>query len=179
MTTDAAKCVRCKTALQGIGILYCPSCASSIVSGPASSKPTNPKDVAVGNKVPLHLVPGSFKVATAVALAEGLLKYGANNWRPAGARASVYLSALERHIEKWKSGEECDPVTTVPHLWSAAACLAILIDCGVRGNLTDDRPPSQPGYPGLEGETAPAVLARLHEVFGDVKPKHWTREDDQ
>ena len=136
-------------------------------------KASNPKDAIASNKAPLHLVPASFKAFTALALAEGMMKYGAWNWRAAGVRASVYVSALQRHIDKWFNGEEFDPKTGVPHLANAAACLAVLIDSKVSMNMTDDRPPRQYSLPGLVDEEIPAAIARLRDEFGDANPKHW------
>lgn len=140
-------------------------------------KPTNPKDVVATDKAPLHLVPASFKAYTAIALAEGMMKYGAWNWRPAGARASIYVSALERHMDKWFNGEEHDPETGVPHLANACACLAVLIDALTQGNLTDDRPPAQPALPALINVTTPKTVAGLRDLFGTCTPHHFTIGD--
>lgn len=142
------------------------------------SKPTNPKDAAAFDKAPLHLVPASFKTYTAMALAEGAMKYGSWNWRAAGVRASVYVSALQRHVDKWFNGEEFDPETGVPHLANACACLAVLIDSKTQQNMTDDRPPRQYSLPGLVNEETPRVIAKLREVFGDRDPKHWNINDE-
>lgn len=142
-----------------------------------STKPTNPKDAAAFDKAPLHLVPASFKAYTAVALAEGAMKYGSWNWRAAGVRASVYVSALQRHLDKWFNGEEFDPKTGVPHLANAAACLAVLIDSKTQMNMTDDRPPRQYALPGLIDKEVPHAIAGLRETFGHMTPKHWTIND--
>ena len=107
-----------------------------------TTKPTNPKDMVADGKLPLHLVPDTLDVFAALAFLEGALKYGAHNWRVAGVRASVYRSALDRHIKKWWNGEWADPDTGVPHLANAIACLAILADATVAQKLIDDRPPS-------------------------------------
>lgn len=140
-------------------------------------KATNPKDAAAFDKAPLHLVPASFKAYTALALAEGAMKYGSWNWRAAGVRASVYVSALQRHIDKWFNGEEFDPETGVPHLANAAACLAVLIDSKAQMNMTDDRPPRQYGLPDLVNKDLPHAIAGLREKFADKNPKHWTIND--
>lgn len=141
-------------------------------------KPSNPKDAAAFDKAPLHLVPASFKAYTAMALAEGAMKYGAWNWRAAGVRSSVYVAALQRHMDKWFNGEEFDPETGVPHLANACACLAVLIDSKTQKNLTDDRPPRQRGLPDLVNKETPGVLAKLRAVFGAINPKHWTINDE-
>lgn len=105
------------------------------------TKDTNPKDAIGSTKLPMHLIPGSAKAYLAQAFLEGALKYGKYNWRVAGVRASIYLDAMERHLEKFKNGEWSDPVTHVPHLASVMACAAIILDADAVGKLNDDRPP--------------------------------------
>lgn len=161
----AASAVNCH---HGIPVhLICGACD-------AETKATNPKDAIASDKAPLHLVPASFKAYTAVALAEGMMKYGAWNWRAAGVRASVYVSALQRHLDKWFNGEDFDPATGVPHLANASACLAVLIDSMTQGNMADDRPPAQPDFPYLLNTYVPERLGQLREQFSDCKPIHWT-----
>lgn len=140
-------------------------------------KPSNPKDAVatLGGKLDLSLFPPSAKAYGALALTEGAVKYGRNNWRKVGVRATVYKAALERHIDKWFEGEARDPETGVPHLANALACIAILIDATEAGLLNDDR-----NYPGgdhaaLLDRLAPKVR-HLHHIFSDKHPTHYTRE---
>jgi len=143
-----------------------------------TSKPTNPKDAAAFDKAPLHLVPASLKAYAAIALAEGLMKYGAWNWRAAGVRASIYKAALDRHMDKWWNGEDFDPKTGVPHLANAVACLAVLIDSQFQDNLTDDRPPAQPALPKFLDGNAMNHLHQLRQTFGHMEPRHYSIKDD-
>lgn len=142
--------------------------------GPAG-KPTNPKDAIASDKVPLELAPDTLKVAAAMAFVEGALKYGKMNWRVCGARASVYLGALERHMTCWKNGEEIDADSGLPHLWKAAACIAILIDCRAAGTLIDDRPPSVDIGEMLRG--AEGVVKNLRAAHASRDPYHYTIKD--
>lgn len=137
------------------------------------AKATNPKDAIATNKLPYHLIPGSVKIAAALAYAEGAMKYGAFNWRVAGVRASVYKSALERHLEKWWEGEDVDPVTGVPHLASVIACAGILLDAHWAGKLEDDRPP----VIGLAGKIDLSAdgIEKIRSLFKDMKPVHMTQ----
>lgn len=138
-------------------------------------KPTNPKDAIATNKLPLHLVSGIVKAYQAIAHYLGNVKYGASNYFIAGARASVYKSAHDRHMDRWWAGEENDPVDGTPHLANALACINILIECKERGVLTDDRPPSHdmtPLYTKLE-----ALMPEIRERYKHLTPKHYTITD--
>ncbi|MGY6246186.1 dATP/dGTP diphosphohydrolase domain-containing protein [Bosea thiooxidans] len=138
-------------------------------------KATNPKDRIASNKLPLDLVPDTLSAFAALAFVEGAAKYGAYNWRVAGVRASVYRSALDRHLKSWWNGEDVDPLTGVPHLASIIACAGILLDAGLAQKLTDDRPPKVglgEVMRGLEAE-----VARVRSLFAEHAPIHWTAEN--
>ena len=141
------------------------------------SKDTNPKDAIAGSKLPLHLVPDTIPIFAALAFTEGAAKYGAYNWRIAGVKASVYISALERHMMKYKNGEWADSKTGVPHLASVLACAGILLDANLCGKLTDDRPPSN-----MTSETIDAcehTVSHIKSLFSDKDPYHYTIKDSQ
>lgn len=133
-----------------------------------NDKPTNPKDLIGSNKLPLEMVPTSTKAYLALGHAEGHIKYGLVNFREAGVKASIYVAALNRHLDKWWEGEEEDPDTTVPHLANAIACLSILIDAKECGKLLDDRPKSAPVGGLLERFSK--KLVHLKTMFKDKRP---------
>ena len=133
---------------------------------------TNPKQAFGDKKIPLGLVPRSFINGASLGLAEGMMKYGAWNFRSTKVEAMTYVSAVLRHFEAYIHGENCDPVTKVPHLYSAAAGLAILIDTGVQGTLIDNRPPKQDTS--AQVKEIEEVLAHLKELYKDHKPLHYT-----
>lgn len=138
-------------------------------------KPTNPKDHAATTRIPLWLCSAVAKAHWAVAQFAGLLKYGAWNWRAAGVRTSVYLSAMQRHIDAYTNGEELDPIDGTHHLGNIMACAAILLDAKAAGKLIDDRPPSvtiRPTYAQLEG-----TMGKLIEQYKDKDPRHWSIAD--
>lgn len=139
------------------------------------TKETNPKDAIGDKKPPLWLCSPIAKAAWAVAQFVGMVKYGAWNWRSAGIRASIYLSAMERHMDAYKSGEEVDPIDGTSHLGHIMACAAILIDAKAAGKLTDDRPPS------VELRTAYAEVERqmvkARENYAHMNPRHFTIAD--
>lgn len=143
----------------------------------SDTKATNPKDLIGSTKLPLNLVPATLQVYAAMAFTEGATKYGAFNWRVAGVRASIYKAAHDRHMEKYWNGEDADPVTGVPHLASAIACLAIIADAKLAGKLTDDRPPKVPMSKLIDD--AEATVKHLMELHKDKKPHHHTALDSQ
>jgi len=138
-------------------------------------KATNPKDAIGATKVPFDMIPESALAEMAMSFLEGGLKYGRFNWRAEGVRASIYYSAMRRHMAKWYNGEDADKDTTVLHLASVMACCAIIIDAKLCGKLTDDRPPKAP-VSGQIDELAKKV-AHLKEMFKDHDPYQYTIAD--
>ncbi len=140
-----------------------------------SIKPTNPKDIIGSDKLPLHLVPTSAIALESLAFLDGALKYGRQNWRRAGARASIYYDAALRHLHKWFEGEDIDEESGVPHLAHVRACIGILIDADMAGKLTDDR--ALPvGYLDYVRQLTPHV-ARLKRRHAPQHPHHFTIAD--
>lgn len=139
------------------------------------TKPTNPKDAIGSDKLPFGLVPSTIRTFAALGMLEGACKYGRYNFRAVGVRASIYYDALQRHIESWWNGEDCDPNTGIPHMASALSCIAILLDAGVIGKLTDDRPPKAPIGDLIRSMNA--EVPRIKEMFKDCNPKQYTIED--
>lgn len=152
-------------------------CGPSITPPHPATKDTNPKDALGDKKVPLWLCSPIAKAHWAVAQFVGMVKYGAWNWRSTGVRSSIYLSAMQRHLDAYMSGEECDPIDKTSHLGHIMACAAILIDAKVVGKLTDDRPPSvslRDVYADVE-----ALMVRARENYGSMAPQHCTIADTQ
>lgn len=140
-------------------------------------KDTNPKDAAAATRIPLWLLSPIAKAHWALAQFAGFLKYGGWNWRIAGVRSSVYLSAAQRHLDRYLSGEEFDPIDGTHHLANIMACCAILLDAKAAGKLIDDRPPSVSvveTYATLEQRAR-----ELREQYADRDPRHWTIDDTE
>ncbi len=138
----------------------------------AFTKDTNPKDALSSERVPLHLWPDTATAFGCLGLLEGALKYGRLNWRAGGARASVYYSAARRHFALWFEGEEVDPKTKVPHLASALANLAIIVDAQQKGVLIDDR--QYPGGLPVTLKQVSQIIPHLQEMFKGYDPIHYT-----
>ncbi len=140
-------------------------------------KDTNPKDSIGDAKVPLWLLSPIAKAHWALAQFAGMVKYGAWNWRAAGIRKSVYLSAMQRHLDAIASGEKFDPVDGTRHEANIMACCAILLDAEAAGKVVDDRPPvvdMRAAYREVEAQMA--VLKRL---YADKTPRHYTILDSE
>lgn len=145
----------------------------------SDAKPSNPKDSIATNKLPSHLVSPIVKAYQAISHFLGNVKYGAWNYRGAGARASIYRAALDRHMDAWWEGEENDPTDGTPHLANALACLGILIDAKHSGKLVDDRPPSLSSELSRVRAEFEALMPKIREQYADKNPKHWTIEDTE
>lgn len=149
-----------------LGIAYLYKQQESLVV--EDTKDTNPKDLIGSTKLPLSLIPGTTKAYLAIGHLEGHTKYGLCNWRSAGVRFSIYLDALERHIEKMKGGQWVDPQTQVPHIANAITCLSIIIDAYESKKLIDDRPIGAPVADVLDRMSQ--NVAHLKNLYGDKKP---------
>jgi len=139
------------------------------------TKDTNPKAAVADGKLPLHLWPTTATALGCLAFLDGALKYGRSNWRVAGVRASTYVDAAKRHLDKWFEGEENDIDSELPHLAHALACVAILVDAGAVDKLNDDRMVN-----GVESEYIDSLsphVARLRDLHKDRSPKHYTIDD--
>jgi hypothetical protein len=139
-----------------------------------TTKETNPKDLIGCTKLPLHLWPTTASAMGAIALLNGALKYGRANWRVIGVRASIYFDAAQRHLTAWWEGEEEDE-EGVPHLASALACLAIIVDAAAAEKLTDDRQVAG-GHRKMLDELS-AHVERLKNLHDGKAPKHYTIAD--
>lgn len=145
------------------------------VTDPAKDqKASNPKDAVGSSKLPLDLVPSTLTFYAAASFAEGASKYGAYNWRVAGARASIYKAALERHLSKWWNGEDVDPVTKIPHLASVIACAGIILDAEACGKLNDDRPPRVSMTEVIQ--RLEEAVAHVRKLNADCNPVHNTQK---
>lgn len=143
-----------------------------------SDKPSNPKDIMGSSKLPLHLWPMSATAFGCVGLANGMFKYGRCNWRETGVRPSIYVDAAKRHLTDWFEGQDSDPEDGVHNLAAAIACMAILIDSMMTGNMNDDR-----NYNGVSWRATREIMEpeidRLKALHKDRSPKHYTIGDDK
>lgn len=100
---------------------------------------TDPKGQAGATKCPLWLIPPEPMEEAAWVHALGAKKYGPWNWRKNKVSASTYISAILRHLNAWRNGEDKDPESGRSHLAHIVASCFILMDAALFGNLVDDR----------------------------------------
>jgi hypothetical protein len=133
----------------------------------------NPKDAVGSKKLSFAVLPWRVLTNVALAMLEGALKYGRQNYRAAGVRASVYFDAVVgRHLTSWWEGEDIDPDSGLSHITKAIASLVVLRDSMMQDKFNDDRPPkSAPWLPDLNARSE-----ALFDKYPD--PKHPYREID-
>ena len=141
-----------------------------------TNKDSNPKDALATNRIDMGLVSDLAVAEEALAMTEGMFKYGRFNYRGAGVRVSVYIAAARRHLAKYHNGEDRDLVTGVHHLGNARACLGVIFDSLAMGNLTDDRPPRCPALVQAIDDLEKRV-SNLRALYEHKKPYHWSIQD--
>jgi len=99
----------------------------------------DPKGEAGSKKAPMYLIPASAMEQISWVHKLGATKYGAYNWRKTGVCASTYISAIMRHLNAWRDGEDLDPESGISHIAHIATSCNILLDAAYCGTLQDDR----------------------------------------
>ena len=103
------------------------------------TKSSNPKDIIGLTKPSLSAVPMRSVYEMSKAMNDGASKYGRFNWRENSVDSDVYIDATLRHLNSWQDGENVCTMSRVHHLAHAMACLSIIIDAELGGNLIDSR----------------------------------------
>jgi hypothetical protein len=94
-------------------------------------------------KPELSLIPPVAEIGLALALSNGAEKYGRYNWRGSAVTASVFASAMKRHINAWLAGEDFASDSNIHHLAHVMAGCAIVLDSVEAGVFKDDRVPNK------------------------------------
>lgn len=149
---------------------------STFVTPREGEKASNPKDIIGANKLPLHLVPATAIAEESLAMLDGCLKYGRDNFRAIGVRASIYMAAAMRHLQAYMEGEDTADDSGATHLGHARACIGIVIDAKYAGKLTDDRKVAG-GYARAVAELTP-VVTQIRARHADKDPRHYTIRDN-
>ena len=106
--------------------------------GKPAATPPNPKQLYGDKKPPLHIIPLAGLIHMSLALLDGKLKYGFENWNEFPVEKMTYIGAALRHLELYKYGETHTRDTGVHNLGAVMACCAILLDAELNGNLIDN-----------------------------------------
>ena len=99
----------------------------------------DPKGAIGATKTPLHLLPPVAMEAWAWAQKDGADRYKPYNWRSVQVCATTYISAMMRHLDAFRDGEDRTKDSKVFHLGAIMANCAILLDAAAAGTLVDDR----------------------------------------
>lgn len=99
----------------------------------------DPKGAVGATKAPLWLLPPVAMETASWAHKQGADKYKPYNWRETKVCASTYISAMMRHLNAWRDGEDVDRESQISHLGHIIANANILLDAQHCGTLTDDR----------------------------------------
>ena len=101
----------------------------------------NPKDVVGSTKIDLSLLPSAGILHGAHSLVDGATKYGPYNFREFKIQIMTYISAIQRHMEAFKDGEDIAPDSEVHHLGHVIGCCSIILDAIENNMVIDNRPP--------------------------------------
>lgn len=91
-----------------------------------------------GTKPRVDLIPPEVIFAMGEMFRHGAEKYSDRNWEK-GMKWSRVFGSTMRHLWAWWKGEDIDPESKQPHLYSAACCVAMLVAYRERKIGTDDR----------------------------------------
>lgn len=99
----------------------------------------DPKGEAGSKKAPMHLLPPFAMEEASWVHSLGAKKYGPYNWRKTGVCATTYVSAIIRHLNAWRDGEDLDPESGRSHIAHVVCSANILLDAQRCETLQDDR----------------------------------------
>jgi hypothetical protein len=131
----------------------------------------NPKQGVGSTQLPVGLVSPLLKAHIALAKHNGRGKYGLANFIGTEVLMSIYLDAIERHLDKLKMGEKFDPVDGVSHIGAIGASLDIILCAETAGTLIDDRPRSDGQLEAYYGLTP--MVKKLTELHAKKHPYHY------
>lgn len=85
-----------------------------------------------GDKLRYDLIPPLALEEMVKVLTFGAQKYEPDNWQKVPESKRRYFAAMNRHIWKWKMGEQLDPESGIHHLAHAMCCLYFLYEHDVK-----------------------------------------------
>jgi len=110
----------------------CDNCATAIIGAGIDNVIVSEQFMKFDTgKLRYGLIPPEATKALAEVLTYGAKKYKPNNWREVDD-ATRYIDALYRHLEAWRSGEEVDEESGLPHLAHALTNVSFLIALNIK-----------------------------------------------
>lgn len=107
------------------------------------------KDHVLDQKIDMGLLPPFSLFAISSVFTYGAYKYDNWNWtKGKGLTYSVYMGAIQRHLNLWWAGEDLDNTpggSGLPHLWHVGCNIMMLIETvAMHPSQADDRPKHLP-----------------------------------
>jgi len=123
-------------------------------------------------KIRLSLVPPSLHRYVGAVMTYGALKYADHNWRK-GFPWSSLIDSLERHILSFKSGEDLDSESGLPHIAHIACNAAFLVEHYDQKLGKDDRYVLKAEQQPLVWNEPPALAAQPAQPSSPIQ-QLWT-----
>lgn len=138
---------------------------------------TNPKASIGSQALPMSMCSPLFAAHVALGKYNGMLKYGGSNYIGTEVVMSIYLDAIQRHLDKIKMGEVVDEVDGVNHFGAIGANCDIILSAQAAGTLIDDRLRSDGQLEAYKALTP--LVKSLQELHKNKNPKHYYAKEDK
>lgn len=142
-----------------------------------NSSDVNPKAQIGSYALPMGMISPLFAAHVALGKLNGAEKYGLANYIGTEVVMSIYLDAIQRHLDKIKMGEVADEVDGVNHFGAIGANCDIILSAQAAGTLIDDRPLSTGQLEAYKALTP--MVKQLKELHKDKNPKHYYAKDSK
>jgi len=139
------------------------------------SSDVNPKAQIGSYALPMGMISPLFAAHVALGKLNGAEKYGLSNYIGTEVVMSIYLDAIQRHLDKIKMGEVVDEVDGVNHFGAIGANCDIILSAQAAGTLIDDRPLCTGQLEAYKALTP--MVKQLKELHKEKNPKHYYAKD--
>ena len=135
----------------------------------------NPKAQVGSQALPMSMCSPLFAAHVALGKLNGSLKYGLSNFVGTNVVMSIYLDAIQRHLDKIKMGEVVDEVDGVNHFGAIGANCDIILSAQAAGTLIDDRALCTGQLDAYKALTP--MVKNLKDLHEGKNPKHYYMKD--
>jgi hypothetical protein len=176
---DVEQCPRterdwwCESVGSGLSKIDCEIVEDS--STHVNSTMVNPKAQIGSYALPMGMISPLFAAHVALGKLNGAEKYGLANYIGTEVVMSIYLDAIQRHLDKIKMGEVVDEVDGVNHFGAIGANCDIILSAQAAGTLIDDRPLCTGQLEAYKALTP--MVKQLKELHKGKNPKHYYNKD--